>query len=179
MAQSREEKLRKKREWAKRWRLANPEAHRQENRVWAAKKRRENPEPHRAAQRKHRKAHQEKRQAATREWAAKRPGIYLFYNARQRAKKLGLPFNIEPSDIVIPAVCPVLGIPIEATVRGRRGFHPNSPSLDRIVPELGYVKGNVCVISMRANWIKRDATAEELFLIAEYVARATRLSSAA
>ena len=38
----------------------------------------------------------------------------------------------------------------------------NSPSLDRIRLELGYVKGNVRVISGRANLLKNDATIEEL-----------------
>ena len=46
-----------------------------------------------------------------------------------------------------------------------------TPSLDRINPKLGYVKGNVQVISWRANNIKRDATAEELRLVADFVAR--------
>jgi hypothetical protein len=35
-------------------------------------------------------------------------------------------------------------------------------SLDRIVPELGYVKGNIAVISNRANSLKSNATLEEL-----------------
>lgn len=37
-----------------------------------------------------------------------------------------------------------------------------SPSLDRIDNRLGYVKGNVIVVSHRANAIKRDATLDEL-----------------
>lgn len=43
-----------------------------------------------------------------------------------------------------------------------------SPSLDKIIPSLGYVPGNVLVISWRANRIKCDATANELMLIANY-----------
>lgn len=38
----------------------------------------------------------------------------------------------------------------------------NSPSLDRFKPELGYVKGNIHVISTRANRIKNDATYNEI-----------------
>jgi hypothetical protein len=45
----------------------------------------------------------------------------------------------------------------------------NSPSLDRIVPELGYVEGNVVWISNRANILKRDATWEELQRVAEWL----------
>jgi hypothetical protein len=49
----------------------------------------------------------------------------------------------------------------------------NSPSLDRIVPELGYVEGNVVWISNRANILKRDATWEELQRVAEWLKSVT------
>ena len=49
------------------------------------------------------------------------------------------------------------------------GYHPERPSLDRIIPELGYVKGNVVFISMRANSIKQDATEQELYLVADWL----------
>ena len=39
------------------------------------------------------------------------------------------------------------------------------PSLDRIDGAKGYVKGNVRVISHRANMLKNDATIEELELV--------------
>lgn len=83
----------------------------------------------------------------------------MYYAAKQRAKRKGLPFAIEIADISIPEKCPLLGIKLE---KGIKGFNPNSPSLDKIVPELGYVKGNVWVISMRANTIKQNASLEEL-----------------
>jgi hypothetical protein len=47
--------------------------------------------------------------------------------------------------------------------------NPNAPSLDKVDPTLGYVKGNVRVISMRANWLKQDATVEQLEQIARYM----------
>lgn len=152
--------------------LSKPELYRELNRKSAAKRRAEEPERFLETSRKHQRANQAARTKATKEWASKKPGIYLYYNAKARAKKLNLPFDIELSDIVpLPAFCPALGIPIEATVKGRRGFHPNSPSVDRILPAKGYTKGNVRVISNRANWIKRDATAEELRAIATYIER--------
>ena len=43
----------------------------------------------------------------------------------------------------------------------------SSPSLDRIIPSLGYVKGNIRVISFRANTLKNNATLSELELILE------------
>lgn len=68
---------------------------------------------------------------------------------------LGVPFNLVPGDVEIPDTCPILNLPMVAGTR-------HAPSLDRIVPELGYVKGNVQVISRKANVMKNDATMEEL-----------------
>jgi hypothetical protein len=42
-------------------------------------------------------------------------------------------------------------------------------SLDRIDSSKGYIKGNVWVISLRANRIKNDSTPQELRLIADKV----------
>lgn len=85
--------------------------------------------------------------------------------ARTRADLEGLPFDIGFEDLVIPSVCPVLGIPME--FGGLRS--PYTPSLDRIIPLLGYTKGNVRVISWRANKLKSDATLFEIERIALYM----------
>jgi hypothetical protein len=87
------------------------------------------------------------------------PEKEMFRSAKQRAKRKGIPFNIEKFDIIVPKFCPLLGIELFAS-KGKVG--PNSPSLDRIIPSLGYVKGNIMVISNKANSIKQDATVEEL-----------------
>lgn len=92
----------------------------------------------------------------------------LLANARMRAARFGVPFDLESSDIFIPEFCPVLGIKMEIGAGGR-GFQPCSPNLDRIVPSLGYVRGNVAVISGRANKIKSNATAAELERIAAWM----------
>lgn len=90
------------------------------------------------------------------------PSYNMFINAKKRAKELVLPFNLDLEDILIPTVCPLLGITIE---KGVGTYTDNSPTLDRIFPHLGYVKGNVWVVSMRANRIKQDASLEELFIL--------------
>jgi hypothetical protein len=91
----------------------------------------------------------------------------MLSRAKGRAKRKNLPFNLEVEDVVIPAVCPVLGINLESTISAKGIPQDTSPSLDRIIPELGYVKGNVRVISLRANLLKSNATFEEALLIAE------------
>jgi hypothetical protein len=105
--------------------------------------------------------------ASGRKAAAKRrterPELPLFYGARHRAKRDGIEFNITIEDIVIPDRCPLLGVEFK---NGAGKPHPNSPSLDKIDPSGGYTRGNVWVISYRANQIKNDATADELLQIA-------------
>lgn len=88
--------------------------------------------------------------------------------AKARAAKAGVPFNLTHTDISIPHQCPVLGIPL---IVGASKASDNSPSLDRVVPRMGYVTGNVLVISNRANRIKNDATATELRQVADFFER--------
>lgn len=92
--------------------------------------------------------------------------------ARQRARRLGVEFNITPDDVaaIWPTDnrCPVLGIPL-AGVRATRWRTDGTPSLDRLNNAWGYIKGNVAVISWRANNIKSDATADELEQIATWM----------
>lgn len=95
---------------------------------------------------------------------------------RKRAELLGVDFDLEFSDIRIPKKCPVLGIPLKTGGR-RRAEIGNSPSVDRVDNRLGYVKGNVRVISHRANAIKSDATLDELKRICRYVRKSIVLKS--
>jgi len=88
----------------------------------------------------------------------------LLYNSRNRAGKIGIDFNLVEDDIVIPETCPLLGVKLERNT-GKKTASDFSPSLDRIDSSKGYVKGNVWVISYRANKIKNNASLEELKLL--------------
>lgn len=94
------------------------------------------------------------------------PVYALWSGARRRAKKAGLPFDLDLDDLHIPEVCPVLGIPLR---HGRTAMGDNSPTLDRVDPRAGYTKDNVVIVSARANFIKRNASASELRAIADYM----------
>ncbi len=83
----------------------------------------------------------------------------LYHAAKGRAKKRNLPFTLAISDIVIPEICPILGIVIK---HHDRVLKEDSPSLERIYPDRGYVLGNVAVISHKANRMKGQCTPEEL-----------------
>lgn len=95
----------------------------------------------------------------------------LYRGAVMRAREGGYPCTItrEYLSSLWTGTCPVLGIPL---VSGQDTAH-NSPTLDKIVPALGYVPGNVAIISRRANAIKSDATAGEILKVYEWLSAIT------
>jgi hypothetical protein len=89
----------------------------------------------------------------------------MLANAKKRAKKLNLDFNLTLEDIIIPDECPIFKIPF--TFVAETSYQDNC-SLDRIDNTKGYIKGNVQVISMKANTMKNSATPEELLNFCKY-----------
>ena len=85
----------------------------------------------------------------------------LFWSAKRRASLKGRYFELNISDIIIPKVCPLMGIPIYC---GVKKSIDNSPTLDRLDNSKGYTKDNIWVISHKANWIKGTNTLEEIEL---------------
>lgn len=94
------------------------------------------------------------------------PRKRMFNAAKGRAKKQNLPFTITLDDVFIPTHCPILGIPLEVSLGSPKD---NAPSLDKVIPELGYIPGNISVISYRANTLKNNASIEELESIVAYM----------
>jgi len=107
----------------------------------------------------------EKHNAWHRKWNAENHERVLLTNVKARAKKYNLPFDLDADDIKIPELCPVLGVKLERSTGFRKN---NNPSIDRIIPEKGYVKGNIIIVSWRANNIKTDASADELRKVADF-----------
>ena len=89
----------------------------------------------------------------------------LYKNIKSRCKRIGREFSIELDDIIIPKKCPVFGFDLK---REDRETWMCAPSVDRIDSSKGYIKGNVTVVSRRANILKRDATVEELEQLFNY-----------
>ncbi len=100
-------------------------------------------------------------------WNKTNPEKRILYRSRTSAKKRGHIHTLTEKDIVIPKYCTVLGIKL--VQGGKTSF--DSPSIDRIDNDKGYVPGNVMIISQRANTIKNNATIEELEKIIEYMKR--------
>lgn len=97
------------------------------------------------------------------------PKLYMLNCIKGHAKRKGIPFTLTPDDFEIPEFCPVfprLRLEMQSGGQTRRD---NQPSLDRVIPSLGYVPGNVRVISFRANRLKQDASEEEVAAILDYI----------
>lgn len=89
------------------------------------------------------------------------PEYKIWSKSKERAKQKGWEHNIEIDDIIIPEYCPLLGIKLKRNIYGM----DDSPSIDRINPEKGYIKGNIWIISNRANRIKNDSNIQELEML--------------
>ncbi len=89
-------------------------------------------------------------------------------NARARAKKARVPCTIKPEDLiaVLPedGLCPALKIKLAFG-----SMSMNAASLDKIIPHLGYVPGNVAIISNLANAIKSNGTSVEVMAVAKWL----------
>lgn len=88
----------------------------------------------------------------------------LLHSSRGRATKHGIPHTITLSDIHIPDICPVLGVPI---VLERNNIY--APSLDQLTPRKGYTPDNIIVMSRRANVLKNNMTLEEARLLVGFL----------
>lgn len=93
------------------------------------------------------------------------PEMYILNGTRSRAKERGIDFNLDLKDIVIPETCPICQIPLKYSSKRTN----NTPSIDRINNSLGYTKGNVRVISWRANRLKSNITKEEVSRLNDYL----------
>lgn len=112
--------------------------------------------------------YREHRNKIRRKFAQSEKGVLL--RIRATAKKQGIPFNLTEEDVAIPDVCPVLGIPLNKNAgNGRNTTRDDSVSVDRLIPELGYVKGNVVVMSFKANRMKNNGTVEELKALVSFL----------
>lgn len=145
------------------------ERRREQKRIASAKYRATHPDRWKATVERYRSANRSAINKKTAEYFEKlktdTPEQLLYWAAKRRAKKEGLPFSITLDDVAIPSVCPVFGVPFE------RKHKYWAASIDKIDPQAGYVKGNVQVISMLANTMKSSASKSQLLEFADWIAR--------
>lgn len=94
---------------------------------------------------------------------------HQFRARRNNARKQGIPFTITMEDLETPEFCPILGIKLDYNCKAKQMSNPNKATIDKLVPELGYVPGNVFIISWRANKLKSDIKIDELESILKYM----------
>ncbi len=91
-------------------------------------------------------------------WFNGDPRRRAYPSMRTRAHKLGVPLNVERWQDLPPCpdYCPCCGTKI---VKGNGRILPTSPSIDRTIPERGYVHGNITWMCQSCNSVKgrRDA----------------------
>ena len=101
---------------------------------------------------------------------------FRYSKLKERSKNKGIVFDLTaeylskiwPED----GVCPALKIKMKKGQSNGGGAY-NSPSIDRIIPDLGYIKGNVHWISKRANQIMSDATPDQVIQVGAYLKKIT------
>lgn len=93
----------------------------------------------------------------------------MWTTSKRRAAEAGFDFDLVPEDIIIPDYCPVLGIKLRKGPAHGNGITDDSPSIDRIDNERGYTQDNICVVSMKANRIKANATVQDIEAVLRYM----------
>ncbi len=102
----------------------------------------------------------------------------LLTAAKHRARRDNLPLTITLADIVVPERCPVFHTRLVRGGRFTEDPNEDAATLDKIVPSLGYVPGNIAVISHRANRVKSCATLSELRKLADWIRSRSEKSNA-
>lgn len=161
--ENKEKKLARDKVRGKEYREENKEVLNQKSKDYYEQNKEQLKERHKKNRLEKYRADPKKDMAKQKQWKINNIERYLVQSARNRAKKYNLPFDITHEDVVIPEFCPYLGIKLVPFSEW------SSPSLDKIIPELGYVKGNIQVISTKANTMKNNATQDELVRFAESV----------
>jgi hypothetical protein len=100
-------------------------------------------------------------------WYKRAAGVY--YSAKKQGLPLGFSSAADLASYILsiaPDKCPVFGV---AFAERGAGFSNWSPSIDKIDPKLGYIRGNIQIISMLANCMKRNASPDQLKQFAYWV----------
>ena len=141
-------------DYNKKWREANPEKVKEKARKW----REAHPEKAKESLMKYREANREMLNEKARKYNKANPFKVVLRGAKERSKR-GLYLDIDLDYIKqlwdeCGGICPMTGITmIKISTRN----DPYTMSLDRIIPDKGYIKGNVRFVSLwyntaRSNW---------------------------
>lgn len=110
--------------------------------------------------------YKEKRNRRQKEIKFEAPEKYILGRIKRSAKKRDLDFNLTVEDIIIPHPCPILEIPIQLNLETPKD---NSISVDRLDSSKGYIKGNIRIISHKANAYKNNMKIETIERLLAYM----------
>ena len=178
--------LEKRSEYSKKYRLENKEKiteygkkYYQENKEkineQAKQYRLENKEKIIEHKREYYQENKEKISEQAKQYRLENKEMWMCTASKVRAKQKNLPFNLSTEYLkeIWPEdnKCPALGITMR---KGDFCVTDHSPTLDRIIPKLGYIKGNVQVVSALANRIMSDATVNQVMAVAKHYEKITK-----
>ena len=135
-------------------------------REWAKASRDKDRDKYNAYQREWRTLNKEQNKQNRKDWGERNRLQTLVYSTRQTARAKQIEHSISVNDVEQPEFCPLTGIKIDWTYSGR---HMANPSIDRIDPDVGYIPGNVEVMSCLGNVMKSKATREQLIFFAKEI----------
>jgi len=96
--------------------------------------------------------------------------IRRFSSTKRRAEIRNVKFELSVLELpAVPERCPIFDwVEFEAPTGKTsysRGYRNFAPSIDRIKPELGYIKENIRWVSTRANALRSDASPAEMMAL--------------
>lgn len=115
----------------------------------------------------------QKAKESKKRWLEKDPkrawAVFATGRSKERANLYGIDFDLTSEYVrsITTDECPVFKVKFQFI--GNKKITPNAASLDRLDPSKGYVKGNVVVISLKANMIKNAYGSKEIFAVANWL----------
>lgn len=155
---------------------AQQEEYRTKRRVYQQHYRKKQPEKSKKISQEGYQRNKEKRLKARKQRHSDEPWHQMVITARRSSTRTNVPFDIDAEYVksIFPTdnKCPVFETLFTTSTKGKT--RDQSPSLDKIIPSLGYVKGNVVIISLKANRMKNNGSIEELQRLVNFYLRKAR-----
>ena len=101
----------------------------------------------------------------------KEPFVFKHQKLKQKCKEKNIDYNLTPEFLkgIWTGICPISKEEIHISSNKEEWLSDNSAELDRMIPEKGYVKGNVTWISRKFNMKKLNSSKTELKMILEWM----------
>ncbi len=131
---------------------------------------------------KHKKAYQKKNAKrlakVQKENNKQHPFAYSLRRLKLRAKQNNIIFDLDEQYLksIWTGKCAIFGTTLSIPYSTDRN-DPTKATVDKIIPDLGYIKGNVQWVSNKANIIKSFGTLEEHQAVVKYIKRHTEKSN--